>query len=367
MIKVKISTPNRHQNYDISQYVGNNDSIIDGCQFFINNSTMTEADYWFCSEDLLEAEEQCEINPENIYFVTAEAAWPKMHYQNTKKIEFLKQFSQIFSCHPIYLNNVNYALPFLPWMINANHGPSLFQSNIRDLNFFTNTQKIDKTKLISVFCSNQNMTDDHKLRLNFVKALKKHFGERLDWYGNGINPLPAKWEGIAPYKYHIVIENQSKNNIITEKLYDAFLGLSYPIYYGAPNVFDYFDEESFEPIDINDLNGSISKIEKILECDPYEYRLSKIIEAKDKVLSEYNVFKRFARICNANEAACKDLSNPLKKKVFIRRSDQFKTRDDLSRSLATRGPIATVRKIFVYYFARLLKMYSDKLLAKYKD
>jgi hypothetical protein len=367
MLKVKISTPDKHKNYDISQYVGNDKSIIDGCQFFINNPTITQADYWFCSEDLLEANEQCEINPKNIYFVTAEAAWPKLHYQSSKKMEFLKQFSKIFTCHPIYLPNVIYDLPFLPWMINANHGPSLFQASERDINFFKNSKKIEKKKIISVFCSNQNMTEDHKLRLNFVKALKKHFGEKLDWYGNGVNSLPAKWEGIAPYKYHIVIENQSKNNVITEKLYDAFLGLSYPIYYGAPNVCDYFDPESIELIDINDLNGSILKIEKLLEYDPYECKLTKIIQAKDKVLSEHNVFRRFARICNASEALRQNLNNSIQEKVLILRSDQFKTRTDLSRTLASRGPIATAQKIFVYYFARLLKMYSDKLLAKYKD
>ncbi len=366
VLKIKVSSPDRHAKYDISQYLGNDEGVIDGCQFFINDPNIVQADYWICSEDLHEQEEYCFINPDNIYFLTAEASWPKLHYHNSKKIKFLQQFAKVFTCHPIYLPSVHYELPFLPWMINSNHGPSLFQANARDINYFKRLEKVKKTGLISVFCSSQNLTEDHKLRLNFVKELKKHFGDRLDWYGNGINPLAEKWDGIAPYKYHIALENQSKNNVITEKLYDAFLGLSYPIYYGAPNVDNYFDNESMETIDIADLNGSIRKIEEILEKDPYQEKLPKIIESKNKVINEYNVFSRVAKVCNENARDFEKDKTTKLEKVVIRRSSAFKVSEDLSDILRVKGVWAVVQKISFYYAARWLKFLSDRLISRYR-
>lgn len=367
MLKIKVSSPDRHAEYDISQYIGNNEGIIDGCQFFINDPNIVQADYWICSEDLHERNEFCYINPENIYFLTAEASWPKLHYHNSKKIKFLKQFAKVFTSHPIYLPSTQYELPFLPWMINSNHGPSLFQPNTRDINFFKELELLEKTKLISVFCSSQNLTEDHKLRINFVKELKKHFGDRLDWYGNGINPLAEKWDGIAPYKYHIVLENQSKNNVITEKLYDAFLGLSYPIYYGAPNVSSYFDSVSLQTIDIADLNGSIRIIEEILEKDPYTAKLPEIIKSKNKVVNEYNVFSRVAKICNEDAMARGRDKTAKPENVVLRRSSEFTVSEDLSDILKAEGIWAVVRKISFYYSARWLRLLSERLISRYRD
>ena len=77
------------------------------------------------------------------------------------------------------------------------------------------------------------------MRYEFTKNVKDYFGSNIDWFGSGINTIEDKWVGFEEYKYHIVIEN-GQNNLISEKLFDSYLGLSYPIYYGAPNVGDYF-------------------------------------------------------------------------------------------------------------------------------
>jgi hypothetical protein len=365
MLIIKVSSNDHHAQYDISQYIGNNECIIDGCRFFINNPNVTKADYWICSEDFNAEVECCEVNPNNVYFVTAEVAWSKLHYHNSRKLNFLRQFSKIFTCHPIYLNNVQYELPFLTWMINSNHGPSIFQPHLRDVNYFKNLTRLEKTKIISVFCSNQDFTEDHKLRLDFVKELKKHFGEKLDWYGNGINPLSAKWDGIAPYRYHIVLENQSKNNVITEKLYDAFLGLAFPIYYGAPNVADFFDPASMAVIDIADLNGSIKKIEEILETDLYHTRLPDIIKSKNKVTGELNVFSRVAKICNTDARDALKTKAITLNKVVLRHSAAFKVSEDLSDILRAEGLWAAGRKVLLYYAARWLRSLSEKLSSRY--
>ena len=43
----------------------------------------------------------------------------------------------------------------------------------------------------------------------------------------------------------MVLENQLGHNSMTEKLFDSYLGNSYPIYAGATNTEDYFPENSF--------------------------------------------------------------------------------------------------------------------------
>jgi hypothetical protein len=138
----------------------------------------------------------------------------------------------------------------------------------------------------------------HHARFKFVEILKKHFGDTLDWFGNGVQSIPEKWDGIAPYKYHIVLENQSRHNIISEKIYDSYLGLAYPIYWGAPNLDDYFSKDSFSKIEILDWRKSIRTIEKVLLDDMWEQKLPEIINSKNKVLMDLNLFTRLAKIAN---------------------------------------------------------------------
>ena len=42
-------------------------------------------------------------------------------------------------------------------------------------------------------------------------------------------------------KYHIVVENEQRNNWVTEKLIDCFASKTIPIYWGASNIGEYFN------------------------------------------------------------------------------------------------------------------------------
>ena len=46
---------------------------------------------------------------------------------------------------------------------------------------------------------------------------------------------------LMKYKFHIAVENSSLPNYMTEKLHDCFLTKTVPIYYGCPNISDYYD------------------------------------------------------------------------------------------------------------------------------
>ena len=299
MIRVKLSSRGSGKDLSLSQFVGNDENSIDGCQFFVN-AEIDEADVWFVMEQPDDDDLLCQVPASRVFFLTAETAFPIGYYMDSPtRMDYLRQFAGVFTCHDVYLETVTYDLPFLPWMVNANHGPSVTAPHQRDLQFLQNLQVLDKPKELSVFCSTQTLTPTHRLRLRFVEQLKEHFGERLHWYGNGVNAVAEKWEGLAPYRYSIVLENQASAHVITEKLIDAFLALCYPIYWGAPDVGEFFDPDSFATIDIKDLAGSIARIEAVLTEDPYERRLPAIRTSRDRSLTDYHLYRRLARIAHA--------------------------------------------------------------------
>ncbi len=119
----------------------------------------------------------------------------------------------------------------------------------------------------------------------------------MDVFGRGVRPLENddKAAALDAYRYHIAVENHNGRHHWTEKLSDAFLGLTLPFYSGCPNADDYFPEESFIRIDINRPEEARRIIETAIADNEFERRLPAIIEARRRVLYEYNLFALAAR------------------------------------------------------------------------
>jgi hypothetical protein len=81
----------------------------------------------------------------------------------------------------------------------------------------------DKNKTISVISSLKKKRSGHRRRVAFLSALMSRYGEKIDYYGYGFSRIADKLDGIAPYKYHIAIENCNLNNYWTEKLADSWI------------------------------------------------------------------------------------------------------------------------------------------------
>ena len=308
MIDVKLSIRGAGRNLNLSQFLGNEENRCGDVRFHVNDGC-ERADVWFVIEGTDDDDRLCRVPAANVYFLSAETSWPPGHYaESPARMSYLRQFSGVFTCHDVYLDTVVYGLPFLPWMINSNHGASMLAPHERDIRHLRNLDHIDKTRNLSVFCSAQEWTAPHRLRLRFVEKLKEHFGNDLDWFGNGIQSVPEKWDGLAPYKYTVVLENQSAPNIVTEKIQDAYLSLSYPIYWGAPNITDYFDGAALTTIDIKDLSGSIATIERLLHADNYDNALPHLRSARQSVLTDLHFLERMSRI--AREAVFKGVGLP---------------------------------------------------------
>jgi hypothetical protein len=151
----------------------------------------------------------------------------------------------------------------------------------------------------------------------------------LERFGRGFKWIETKAEAIDDYEFHVAIENHYAPNVWTEKLADTFLGYAVPIYYGCPNIYDYFPEDSIILIDIYDVEGSIKKIKEIIATPgEYERRLPAIKEARRKVIEEYNLLAMIDKVVTENSDKKKsEISS--KNKIYNRRKMRTKSFSDL--------------------------------------
>jgi hypothetical protein len=236
---------------------------------FIVNRDIESCDYWVVFDQIL-SEETCMCPKENTILITGEPQGPGKY----PKV-FLNQFSSVISNHTnLPHNNVYNYLSGHPWFSDKSYDDSIDCHNV------------EKTKCLSLITTKKNFD-----RYNFALKLKEHFGDKLDLFGIGINPIVDKWNALDPYKYTVVMENCKQRDWITEKLFEPYLSLTYPFYYGAPNILDYYKDQSFTSIDLSDIDGSITIIENILNnSNHYEQSIPYLLEAKNLTLNSYNFF-----------------------------------------------------------------------------
>lgn len=183
-----------------------------------------------------------------------------------------------------------YSQPALRWFYGVG------SRHVRNLDELVAHPPTDKTRLISAASSSKRQRHTlHNKRYRFVEFLKTRMPE-LDVFGHGIRAMDDKAEALDTYRYHIAIENHIAPHHWTEKLSDAFLGMTLPFYCGAPNAADYFPEQSFIPIDIDDHEGSFAAIRSAIQSNEYERRLPHIRLARDLVLNRYNLISVLANL-----------------------------------------------------------------------
>ena len=147
-----------------------------------------------------------------------------------------------------------------------------------------------KTELISLFYSAKAQKHSlHNRRAVFLSELIDRLSNQISVFGRGYHFVDHKAEGIDAFRYHIAVENHIGEHHWTEKLSDAFLGYSLPFYSGCSNAANYFPEESFIPIDIRNTEASIETINRAINNCEYEKRLPAIIEARRRVIEDYNL------------------------------------------------------------------------------
>ncbi|MEX5598600.1 hypothetical protein [Pseudophaeobacter sp. C1-32P7] len=149
---------------------------------------------------------------------------------------------------------------------------------------------LEKTLDLSLIASAKRDHPGHKLRHQLVEYLQKNVPDARI-LGRGYAPFEHKSEGLAPFRYSVVIENVQEPNCFTEKLIDAILCETVPIYWGCPNIGDFFDTEGM--ILCNDL-ADMERAVRSISAEDYAQRLPALRAAKPAAAHYGDLFLRAA-------------------------------------------------------------------------
>ncbi|MFD2161019.1 glycosyltransferase family 10 domain-containing protein [Paradesertivirga mongoliensis] len=265
-----IDNPNLY----LSQTPGGN-GIYGDYKFEVNND-ISECDYWFIYGGLtlgeLKQKVKCPI--ENIFYITDEVHCNRFYVK-----KFLDQFPNVVTCRTdIHHRNVINYHELLIWYLHKSYDE------------IANTTTIEKTKKLCIINSNLVETPLQRTRYELTHKLIGHFKDKIDVFGRGHQTFTDKWDILKNYKYSVAIENTVQYGYFTEKIAECFLTHTYPLYYGCPNIADYFDTRAFTTIDVNDYKTCIRQIEEVIEEDLYEEKAATIQEQKYKYLNQYHLF-----------------------------------------------------------------------------
>lgn len=291
-IKIKFATKN---SFDI-EHLKNLPNKYPEHEYYFDKDTK-EYDWYVVYDDLPRKEsEKLPINYEhlscpqqNTILITYEPSSIKFYGQ-----DYIEQFGHVLTSHEP--NNLKHPSRYnVPPVGRWYYGP---------------TDRIDhkpspsqKTGLISTFSSAKSMQHTlHALRGDFIDQIKT-FVPEVTYYGKGHKWVDYKYHAIDPYYYHIALENHIGPYHWTEKLSDSFLGLSLPFYGGCTNLEDYFPKESFIPIDVRDVEGSAAIIRQAIADDEYKKRLPALIEARRRVIEDFNLANYIGDCINENHKA----------------------------------------------------------------
>lgn len=242
-----------------------------GDAVFLVNSDVVECDAWVVQEGVHRVESTV-CPPDNVILITSEPPDIKSY-----DARWLESFGRIRSCqtaitHPA----VSLGHTALPWHVGKSYDQLVA------------TALPLKTEHLSVICSHKAMCEGHRARIRFLDRLQALLP--MHRFGRDVRPLADKWDGLAPYRYSIAIENSRVTHYWTEKIADCFLAGTVPIYWGCPNIEDYFPRDAMIQLESLDPRHAAEQLRAEATEESYHRRLDALREAKRLVLDTYNLF-----------------------------------------------------------------------------
>ena len=166
-----------------------------------------------------------------------------------------------------------------------------------------------KHKPLSCIASAKVSVAGHRLRLEFVTALAARHADAVDIFGHGLQTCIAtpaykgpldrdtgfplgrrcKYDGLRDYRYSLCIENGRERNYYTEKIVDAWLAWTVPIYWGCPNLSQFYPRESFIELDITAPDAAAEAIRRSRE-PVSRPTMEAIAEARHLALNRYGTW-----------------------------------------------------------------------------
>jgi glycosyl transferase family 10 (putative fucosyltransferase) len=118
-----------------------------------------------------------------------------------------------------------------------------------------------KSKSCSMLIGSKMSTDGHRIRHDIAQMIDE-VGFNIDFYGAKGTPTEygqnAKYVSLSDYCFSIVTETCREDNLFTEWLLDCFALGTIPIFWGAPNIYQFFDVDGIIQFD------TVDRLQKIL-------------------------------------------------------------------------------------------------------
>lgn len=143
----------------------------------------------------------------------------------------------------------------------------------------------DKKKMFSMIASNKRMTEGHRFRHDISESLsQKH---KIDMWGSGYKSFNSKIDPLSEYYFSISVMNSKIDNFFTEVLIDNFMLGTIPIFWGCPNINEYFDDRGIIRFDtISELDEILSNLTIRDYYDKMEYVKKNLELAKNYVSTD---------------------------------------------------------------------------------
>jgi hypothetical protein len=128
---------------------------------------------------------------------------------------------------------------------------------------------------VSFLTSSKRMFPGQILRQEIYENLPEKIGELDVWKHRSPPVISDKRTVLEPYMFTVIPENTQHNGYYSEKVVDSFVARTFPLYWGCPNLAEYFNPDGF--MTFSDYGDLIGKLES-LSPEFYQSRKSAIEE-----------------------------------------------------------------------------------------
>ena len=184
-----------------------------------------------------------------------------------------------------YINDIEFVMTHDEYLLNTYPNKTKFCALAYRWVKPYNVKIHNKTKNVSILYSEKSSCEGHALRHIIGDSKPKG----LDIFGRGQKTnlgditwgawLTDKEDAFKDHRFTVCIENHRANNYFTEKIIDCFSTGTVPIYWGCPNIGEFFDDRGI--IHVKDEKEMIEAIASVNESD-YISRMPYILNNFEK-------------------------------------------------------------------------------------
>lgn len=143
-----------------------------------------------------------------------------------------------------------------------------------------------------------------KMELTFFRSAKDTIIPKVSEHGNPIIGFDsgAKKDLHLPFHFSIIVENSQQENYFTEKIIDCFLCKTVPIYWGCPNIGNYFNTAGMIILKSTDISILEELIDHLKRCGPelFASMLDEIEYNYNEALKyAFNYNDRLKKLCHS--------------------------------------------------------------------